>query len=344
MRNGLIIFLFLPLFSCQQGSGKKTVEKEKNMDYPTTGTLVKFDDSLDSILLPDAKAEIIASGYQWSEGPIWIGSENMLLFSDVPANTIYKWTEKDGASVYLQPSGYTDTVPSTCKEPGSNGLTLDPEGRLVLCQQGDRQMGRMEAGFDQPQPRYKALATHYQGKRFSSPNDCVYHPDGDLYFTDPPYGLNTQDDTDPKKELPFNGVYRLKKDGQVDMVINSITRPNGLAFFPGTHQLLVACSDPARPDWYLIDLVNDSKISVSLFYSAAKEILTMKNGLPDGLKISSKGIVFATGPGGIYIFNQEGKKLGHFQLEAPASNCALSPDEKILYITNDMQVLRLRLQ
>lgn len=344
MKIGLIIFLLSSLCSCHQGAGKKTMENKKQMHYPTTGTLVKFDSSLDSIILPDTKAEIIASGYEWSEGPIWLASEQKLLFSDVPTNTIYQWTEPEGALVYLQPSGYTGKEPSICREPGSNGLTLDPEGRLVLCQHGDRQMGRMEAPLHQPQPVYKALATQYQGKRFSSPNDCVYHPNGDLYFTDPPYGLQTQDDTDPKKELPFNGVYRLKKDGQVDLIINSITRPNGLAFFPGTDQLLVACSDPAKPDWYLIDLVSDSMMAISLFYSASEEIKTMQKGLPDGLKINRKGIVFATGPGGLYIFDPYGNKLGHYQLEAPASNCALSPDEKTIYITNNMQVLRLRLQ
>ncbi|MBK6825641.1 MAG: SMP-30/gluconolactonase/LRE family protein [Chitinophagaceae bacterium] len=312
--------------------------------YQQTGALIRYDESLDSLIAPDAKADIIATGYEWSEGPLWIEAQQMLLFSDVPTNTIYKWTEKEGTSVYLQPSGYTGTTPSVCNEPGSNGLTLDLTGKLVLCQHGDRQMGRMDAPLDQPKAVYTVLATHYEGKRFSSPNDCVFSAEGELFFTDPPYGLKTQDDSDSLKEIPFNGVYRVKKNGEVDLVINNITRPNGLAFFPGSSKLLVACSDPDQPDWHLIDIVSDSMIAVSLFYSAKEERKSMKTGLPDGLKINQQGIVFASGPGGVYIFNKEGKKLGLLKLEAPASNCALSADEKTLYITNDMQVLRVKLK
>ena len=340
MKKGFLIFLLIPVLACNNNSTK---EKKAAM-YQQTGTLIKYDEALDSIIAPDAKADIIATGYEWSEGPLWIEAQQFLLFSDVPTNTIYKWTEKEGASVYLQPSGYTGKTPSPCKEPGSNGLTLDPDGKLVLCQHGDRQMGRMDASLDQPKAVYTALATHYEGKRFSSPNDCVFSPDGELFFTDPPYGLKTQDDTDSLKELPFNGVYQLKKNGEVSLVINSITRPNGLAFFPGTRKLLVACSDTDQPDWHLIDMDTDSMMAVSLFYSAKEERKTMKTGLPDGLKINQQGIVFASGPGGVYIFNKEGKKLGLLKLDAPASNCALSTDEKTLYITNDMQVLRIQLK
>lgn len=312
--------------------------------YKKTGTVILYDAALNSIMDTTEQAEIIAQGYEWSEGPLWIEKHNMLLFSDVPMNTVYKWTEAKGAEVYLKPSGYTGTEPSKCKEPGSNGLTLDTAGDLVLCQHGDRQMARMDATLDAPQPKFTALATHYQGKRFSSPNDCVFRSNGELFFTDPPYGLQTQDDKDPKKELPFNGVYRVGKDGNVSVIITSITRPNGLAFFPGTDKLLVACSDPDKPDWYLLDLVNDSMMSVRLFYSAAEERKTMKQGLPDGLKINKQGIVFATGPGGVYIFSAEGKKIGLIQLEEATSNCALSTDEKTLYITNDMNVLRIKLK
>ncbi len=182
------------------------------------------------------------------------------------------------------------------------------------------------------------------GGKHTAINRGVKEANGELFFTDPPYGLKTQDDTDSLKELPFNGVYRIKKNGEVDLVLNSITRPNGLAFFPGTSKLLVACSDPDQPDWHLIDMVSDSMMAVSLFYSAKEERKTMKTGLPDGLKINRQGVVFASGPGGIYIFNKEGKKLGLLKLEAPASNCALSTDEKTLYITNDMQVLRIKLK
>lgn len=339
MKQAFAAFLIITLLSCNNNSHTK-----KNM-YKTTGTIIQYDEALNSIIDTIAKAEIIAEGYEWSEGPLWIEKHNMLLFSDVPVNTIYKWTEKDGAKVYLKPSGYTSNIPSKCKEPGSNGLTLDAAGNLVLCQHGDRQMGRMDAPLDKPAAKYITLANQFEGKRFSSPNDCVYNSSGELFFTDPPYGLFTQDDTDSAKEIAYNGVYKVKKDGIVKLLIDSITRPNGLAFFPGEKKLLVACSDPDMPNWYIYDLnVDTFEIdNGQLFYSAGGQSKSEK-GLPDGLKIDSKGNVFATGPGGIWIFNSEAKLLGKIKLEEAASNVALSPDEKILYITNDMQVLRVKMR
>jgi gluconolactonase len=312
--------------------------------YKTTGTIIQFDDTLSSIIDTTTKPAIIAEGYEWSEGPLWIEKHNMLLFSDVPMNTIYKWTEANGAEVFLKPSGYTGTTPSKCKEPGSNGLTLDVAGNLVLCQHGDRQMARMDAPLDKPTAKFVTLANKFEGKHFSSPNDCVHNSAGELFFTDPPYGLLTQDDTDSLKEIKHNGVYKVKKDGAVILLVDSITRPNGLAFLPGEKKLLIANSDPAKPFWYIYDVAGDSLINGKIFYSAAEEIKTMQHGLPDGLKINKKGIVFATGPGGVYIFNNSGRKLGFLKLDEATSNCALSPDEKFLYVTNDMYVLRVKLK
>lgn len=311
--------------------------------YKKTGTVILYDAALNSIIDTASQAEIIAEGYEWSEGPLWIEKHNMLLFSDVPMNTVYKWTEAKGAEVYLKPSGYTGTEPSKCREPGSNGLTLDAAGNLVLCQHGDRQMGRMDATLDAPQPKYTALATHYQGKRFSSPNDCVFSSSGELFFTDPPYGLFTQDDRDSAKEISFNGVYKVKKDGQVVLLVDSITRPNGLAFLPGEKQLIVASSDPAKPVWYIFDVNGDTLTNGRIFHDASGHEKSWR-GLPDGLKVNKQGIVFATGPGGVYIFSSEGKKLGLLRLDNSTSNCALSADEKTLYVTNHLYVLRIRLK
>ncbi len=334
--------IFFALISCNSNNKKKEAMKEKAA-YPTTGTIERTDPALDPIISPNAKAEIIAEGFEWSEGPLWVENEKMLLFSDVPKNIVYKWTEEKGKEIYLEPSGYTGATPSLCKEPGSNGLLLDKNGSLVLCQHGNRQMARMDAPLNKPEPKFITLADKFEGKKFSSPNDAVYNNTGELFFTDPPYGLQTQDDKDPKKEISFNGVYKADLTGNVSLIYNNITRPNGLAFFPGTTKLLVACSDPANPDWYLIDIVSDSMTAVSLFYTAKEEAKQMK-GLPDGLKIDSKGNVFATGPGGLYILNKEGKLLGKLKLDNATSNCALSPDEKTLYITNDMYVLRLKMR
>jgi gluconolactonase len=313
--------------------------------YKTIGSFERLDPALDKIISANAKIEVIAEGFEWSEGPLWVENQKMLLFSDVPTNTIYKWTEAKGKEVYLKPSGYTGAEPSVCKEPGSNGLAFDKNGDLVLCQHGDRRMARMDAPLDKPEAKFITLADKYNGKRFSSPNDAVYNSTGELFFTDPPYGLQTQDDTDPKKEISFNGVYRVTAGGKVILIVDTITRPNGLAFFPGENKLLVANSDPAKPNWYIIDMgPDDTVMTAKLFYSAAAEASKGVKGLPDGLKIDKNGNVFATGPGGVYIFNSEGKKLGIIKVDESTSNCALSPDEKTLYVTNDMYVLRIKMR
>lgn len=310
--------------------------------HPTIGSIERLDPALDAIVDTNAKAEIIAEGFEWSEGPLWVEDEQMLLFSDVPANTIYKWTEEDGAEVYLQPSGYTGTEPTMSKEPGSNGLLLDPEGNLVLCQHGNRQLAKMDAPLNQPKATFVTLADRYDGKRFNSPNDAIYSRTGELFFTDPPYGLPAQNDSDPAKEIPFNGVYKVTPTGEVVLLTDSISRPNGIAFFPGEKKILVANSDPAAADWYVLD-VSGSPSTPTLFYSATHEREGLK-GLPDGLKIDTKGNVFASGPGGIWIFNDTGKVLGKIRLDEAASNVALSADERTIYITNDRYVLRVKLR
>ena len=327
------------MVACNNGQENK----EQKMSYKTIGIIERFDAALDNIISVDAKPEIIAEGFEWSEGPLWIEKHNMLLFSDVPMNTIYKWTEAKGKEVYLMPSGYTGLEPSLCKEPGSNGLTFDKNGNLVLCQHGNRQMARMDAPLDKPEAKFTTLADKYNGKRFSSPNDAVFNNAGELFFTDPPYGLQTQDDSDAKKEISFNGVYKVKTNGEVILLVDSITRPNGIALMPGDNKLIVACSDGATPNWYIFDVKGDSVTNGKIFYSASEEAKTM-TGVPDGFKIDKNGNVFATGPGGVYIFNNEGKKLGLIRLDNATSNCALSPDEKTLYITNDMFVLRVKLR
>lgn len=310
--------------------------------YKAIGTIERFDSSINSIISSNAQAEIIAEGFEWSEGPLWIEEHKMLLFSDVPKNTIYKWTEEKGAEVYLKPSGFTGTE-SKSKEPGSNGLLLNAEGQLVLCQHGNRQMAKMDAQLDAPAPKFISLANNYNGKKFSSPNDAVYNNAGELFFTDPPYGLPMQNDEDPAKELPYNGVYKVKKDGTVILLVDSISRPNGIAFFPGHKKILIASSDSKAPNWYVYDVAGDSLTNGKIFYSAAGHDKSWR-GLPDGFKIDKAGNIFATGPGGVYIFNAKGKKLGLLRLENSSSNIALSPDEKTIYITNDMYVLRLKMR
>jgi gluconolactonase len=337
MTNKIIILLLVLITACNCQQSKKQEGK-----YQHTGRIERLDPLLDSIIDKNAQPEIIAEGMDWSEGPVWVEDQKMLLFSDVPRDTIWKWTEEKGKEVYLTPSGYTDSV-KRGGEMGSNGLLLDKNGALVLCQCGNRQMARMNSSLDKPVADYISLANAYNGKKFNSPNDAVYNSKGELFFTDPPYGLEKQME-DPRKEIPFQGVYRVSTDGKVHLVVDSLTRPNGIAFLPGEKTMLVANSDPDKPYWYAIDSKpGDTAVTVRILLSAAVNDTTLK-GLPDGMKVDSRGIVYATGPGGVWIFTRSGILLGKIRVDEATSNVALSPDEKTLYITNDMYILRLKMR
>ncbi len=307
------------------------------------GRVEKLDPSLDNIISSDAAPEIIAEGMDWSEGPLWIEKNKMLLFSDVPQNIIYKWTEEKGKEVYLTPSGYTDTA-KRGGETGSNGLALDNEGHLILTQCGNRQIALMDAPLDKPAAKFTSLANAYKGMKFNSPNDVIVSSRGEIYFTDPPYGLE-KNMKDPKKETPFQGVYKIKRTGEVILLTDSITRPNGIVFLPGEKTLLVANSDPAKPNWYAFDIDEkmDGLTNARIFYSTAGSEKGLK-GLPDGMKVDKAGNLFASGPGGIWIFNKNGKLAGKIRVPEATSNCSLSGDEKTLYITNDMYVLRVKMR
>ncbi len=329
--NKMLLMLLLVTTSC-------SVQKI----YPTIGSIERSDDSINNIISPNAKAEIIAEGFDWSEGPLWIEKNKMLLFSDIPRNAIYKWTGKNGAELYLKPSGYTGTE-KRGGETGSNGLILDKNNKLVLCQHGDRRMARMDATLHHPLPKFISIASNWQGKKLNSPNDAVYNSNGELFFTDPPYGLE-KGMNDPLKEIPFQGVYKVNHSGEVILVTDTLSRPNGIAFFPGEKTFIVANSDGNKPNWYAFDInENNEVVNGRIFYSAAGYDKSLKGG-NDGLKIDRNGNVFATGPGGIWIFNNNGKLLGKLKLNEAASNVALSTDEKTLYITNDMFIVRFKMR
>lgn len=325
MRYALLPAFFL-LLACQS--------KEK------VGYVEAMDPAMATIIAPETSIEVLADGFQWSEGPLWVEQENMLLFSDVPKNSIHKWSEDKGLETYLTPSGYTTQEEGNIGE-GSNGLLLNAKGELVLCQHGDRRMAIMEASLQHPIASFTSLANRYDGKRFNSPNDAAFSSKGDLFFTDPPYGL-AQYDTDSLKELPFNGVYLLKSDGSVQLLIDSLTRPNGIITINDS-TLLVANSDKMKARWYQYTLKKDSLATGKIFYDATIHAQTEK-GLPDGLKISSKGIIYATGPGGVWIFDLQGKVLGKIRTTVAAANCALDRNEKYLYITASNYLLRIALK
>lgn len=321
-----LILIIVSCFCCQP---KERVQ---------TGSIERIDPSLDEIISPDALIEIIAEGFEWSEGPLWVEKQNMLLFTDVPKNTIYKWTEEKGAEVYLTPSGHTGSDPISSEE-GANGLTLNDKGELLLCQHGDRKVARMTSSIEQPSPSFTPIASAYEGKRFNSPNDLTIY-NGDIYFTDPPYGLAA----DSLREIPFQGVYKVTASGNVLLLIDSLTLPNGIAFSPDHKKMYVANSDPNKARWYVYEMSDSSTIiGGKILYDATSSTKTEK-GLPDGLKVDSKGNVFATGPGGAWIFNATGSLIGKIKLPEATSNCALSADGKTLYLTSDMYLLRLKLK
>jgi len=330
-----IILLFLVgsiIISCKVTSETKSA-----------GSIERLDPALDNIIDRDATIEVLAEGYQWSEGPVWIDKKEMLLFSDVPKNTIYKWTEKNGAEVYLTPSGYTGTEPSQSREPGSNGLTLNAAGHLILCQHGDRRVARLNTDLDEPKPVFVTLADRFEGKRFNSPNDAVVRKNGDIFFTDPPYGL-PQQENDTTKDIKFQGVYKIATSGAVSLLVDSLTRPNGIALTPDEKTLIVANSDPAKAVWYAFDLIDGETISNPRILFDATEKAKTDKGLPDGLKIDSQGNIFATGPGGVWIFSAEGKLLGKIKVPEATANCALTADEKTLFLTSHSSLLRIKMR
>lgn len=301
--------------------------------------IIRKDPRFDKLVPADAKVEKLVDGYVWVEGPVWNRKENYLLFSNIPKNEIIKWQEGKGASQFLFPSGYSGKEPFTGREPGTNGLTYDAEGHLVMCQHGDRRIARLEADGKTITP----LAEKYEGKRFNSPNDLVYRSNGDLYFTDPAYGLP---DTfnDKHRELDFCGVYRLGKGGKVTLMTKEINHPNGIAFSPDEKKLYVASSDEDKAIWMVYDVKADGTIvNGKVFFDATAWAKEKKPGLPDGMKVDKEGNLFATGPGGLHVFAPDGTHLGTFDTGVPTSNCAFGEDGSTLYITANTALLRVRL-
>lgn len=332
MKNTFWFFSILTflLMGCQSG-------------YKTTGEIIRNDEAINAIIPADAQLEIIAKGFDWSEGPLWVEEHQMLLFSDIPPNSIYKWTESGGKSLYLKPSGYTGEK-ARGGEPGSNGLLLNAEGQLVLCQHGDRRMAIMDAPLDQPEAKFKTIIDQFAGRRLNSPNDAVYDSNGYLFFTDPPYGLEGNMD-DPEKEIPFQGVYRLSPNGDMEALSNTMSRPNGIALSPDERQLYVANSDPDRAFWRIFTLDESRNIIRQReLFDATSSVGPENPGLPDGMKVDDNGNIFATGPGGVWVFTPQGKHLGTIRTGQATSNCAFNADKSVLYITADMYLMRLKLK
>lgn len=313
-----------------------TAPSQDTSNFPTIGTIHRTDPALDALLPQDARVEVIASGFEWTEGPVWMKDDGgYLLFSDIPRNSIYKWKEMSGVSLWMKPSGYTG-VASYGEEPGSNGLTLDSEGRLVLCEHGDRRIARLETNGGK-----RTLVDHYQGKRLNSPNDLVYKSDGSLYFTDPIYGLPGRENS-PLRELDFCGVYRLSPAGELTLLTKAMSRPNGIAFSPDEKTLYVSNSDANRAIWMAFPVKDDGTIGEGKLLYDTTPVHGKLPGSPDGFKIDKDGNLWATGPGGVYVISPSGKLLGRIETGERTSNIAWGNDGSVLYITSDMYVCRVK--
>lgn len=292
---------------------------------------------------PKAEIEVLAEGFEWTEGPLWIPSGKYLLFSEIPGNTVYKWDAKNGATTYIHPSGYSGTGYYS-EEPGSNGLLLNRNGELVLMQHGDRRIVKMNAPLDQPKPNFIPLVDHYQGKKLNSPNDGVFDKEDNLYFTDPPYGLPSGMD-DPSKELDYQGVFCLMNNGGT-VLLDTLTRPNGIVLSKDETTLYVAVSDETHAVWYAYDVAAPGQVSNKRLFYDVTHLIGKKGeqGLPDGMVMHSKDYLFATGPGGVWVFSKSAQPIARIRTGQATSNCTFSEDEKTLFITADNYLLSLALK
>ncbi len=326
---------------CAESDAGGEIEVENTPPIELRPHIEHLTPGLDQLISADAEVEVIATGFHWTEGPLWVDAQQTLLFSDVPANTVYAWREGDGVSIYLRPSGYTGTV-LRGGEPGANGLALDADGQLLLCQHGDRRLARMSAILSQPEPAYATIAGQYDGARFNSPNDLAVDSSGNIYFTDPPYGLEQGID-DAARELEVYGVYRVSPDGQVTLLVDELARPNGIALSPDERTLYVSNSDPERAIWMSYSVRPDGSLSDQAVFYDATALVASKPGLPDGMEVDDRGNLFATGPGGVLIFTPAAELLGTIITGVPTGNVAFNADKSILYITANDSLLRVRL-
>ncbi len=312
-------------------------------EYPTTGSIERLSPELDRIIAPGTLPEILAEGFEWSEGPLWLPDQEKVIFSDIPNNSIFEWSEKEGLKLYLKPSGYTDTI-ARGGETGSNGLLLDGEGKLVLCQHGDRRMARMTAPPDAPEAGFETIAGTWKGKRFNSPNDAVFSKNGNLYITDPAYGMELRYE-DPRRDMDFTGVFLITPEGEVSLMLKHLTAPNGIGLSPDESRIYVANSGGSTGSiWMEYDVEEDGSLQNERLFCDARPASDSLRGAPDGLVVRNDGFIFATGPGGVWILTPEGEHLGIIKTGQATSNCTLDAKNQYLYMTADMYLMRIRLR
>ena len=302
--------------------------------YAAFGSVERLDPALDELLTRDAAMEKLAEGFNWSEGPVWLPKQNELVFSDVPENIAYRWSEGSGVGIFLRPSGLTGE-PNGAREPGSNGLALDAEGRLLLAQHGDRRIAR----WNEDSRAYTTLAAQFEGNRFNSPNDLCVDRRGNIYFTDPPYGVGKG----TVRELDFQGVYRVTPEGTVTLLTRELNRPNGIELSPDERTLYVANSEGKRAIIMAFDLREDGTVGPGrVFFDATPLQRPDRRGAPDGLSADARGNLWATGPGGVLILDSAGKHLGSLLTGRATANCCFGGSQgTTLFITADDVLCRI---
>ena len=301
------------------------------------GSVERLSPEIDNLIEKSAKIEILADGFEWSEGPVWSSQLNSVLFSDVPENVIYSWNEDKGLGTFTRPIGYSGNVPNL-KKAGTNGLTIDADGNLIICMHGDRKITRLEKLNIN---RKVTLVNSFDGNLLNSPNDLVYDSKGNLYFTDPPYGL-LEGDNDKLKEIEFNGVYKVSPNGDIEVLVKNLTRPNGISISNDEKILYVANSDKNNPVIMQYDLSEEGAKNPSVFFDG-RELTKKDIGLFDGLKVHPTGNVFATGPGGVLVIKENGDHIGTIRTEVRTANCAFDENFQYLYMTSDMFLTRIKL-
>ena len=331
------------LCACAGTAPVKEEVKSVSHTYPTTGSVERLDPILDQLIPADAKIEVLTEGFSWSEGPLWITKGGYLLFTDVPENIAYKWQEGVGKSIYLQPSGNTPEVDAGGGADGANGLLLDENGQLILCQHGDRRLAVMDAPLDNPRSQFTTITDNWQNRRFNSPNDAAFYKNGEIYFTDPPYGLPNYPDV-LNRQIDFNGVYKVDHSGHATVLVEDMTRPNGIAFSPDFSTLYIANSDPDQALWRAYDVTPDGLLQNGrIFFDATSLVGEQNKGLPDGLKVNAAGYIFASGPGGVLVFGPDAKHLGTIRTDQATANVAFGNDGDYLYMTAHKYLMRIRL-
>ena len=331
-------FAYLGMLLVTVGFTFSEIEAQDMVREESSVQTISLDPRFHELIPPQTRIEKIAAGHEWTEGPLWYPKESSLLFSDVPRNIVYRWNDNTGVTIFLRSSGLSNAEKFSGRSPGSNGLALDATGRLLLCEHGNRRVSRMEIDGSRT-----TLAHQFEGKPLNSPNDLALKSNGDIYFTDPPYGLPGTFSSD-QKVLSFQGVYRVTPHGELTLLTKAIRVPNGLTFSPDEKTLYVTNSDSQQPAWFAFDVSEEGHLINQRLFFDGKPLLKNGKGLPDGLKVDWRGNIFSSGPGGVYVFTPQGDLLGFINIGTPTSNVNWGEDGSVLFITAQAAVYRLPVQ